>query len=124
MLREIATTKCKLSLSNGMTATGITISCQNSENFKINSSNVYYGNMTVTLTDVISGPDICPSVIITIKPTSKNIAGGIEGSAILRKGDNGSAEAAFINATTSVPAGTKTVEVTITDAGQTEVKSE
>lgn len=127
-MEYVATTNKQLEYSGIPTATVVGTAAI-APKFKAGGYNVLYGSMSVTITAMADGTFVNPGpVTLSISPTSKNIYGGVEGSAILRENDEGSISVVLTDPGKPpfVPPTTKTVTigVKISSAGQTEVKSE
>ena len=118
-MSELAVQGCTLSLTDpSLSVVNMAITTQPSQYTSVNGSSVYFGDITVALTTISQGSFTCPSGSVTISGTADSILEGTKKA--VQKGDKGSAKMLF---TESSSGNQKqiTVEVEISNAGQTDV---
>lgn len=120
-MSELAVEGCQVSITSGQSASTIQITTQPSDVNFVNSKGIYFGDIDVRLTAITSGSYVCASATITISGTADNILDA-DGNKAVQKGDSGSKSLTFIDPSTQQTK-KETVEIEITNAGQTDVNA-
>lgn len=121
-MSDLAVKGCDIQIISGQQASSIEVITPPSSSNFVGENGIYFGDISVLLTDITQGNNKCASGTITISGTANNVLNTTDSKKAVQEGDTGTATLEFTNtssgATSMIP-----VVIKVVSAGQTDVSA-